>query len=164
MAFGDEYAMSATDLDRSLATAGSSVTRLITVSNALSPGTKDAVRFTAAVGGPDMTLSPGTLDAEHEYTFHYGTISDPTAQTFTVKNEGTGASGVLAVNVGGGFSLSNDTCTGGTLAVSATCSLQLTFTPVPDCAGLTAFGNIQVASAPDVYLLLHAFVTCATPT
>ena len=99
----------------------------------------------ASTGAPDLSLSPGTYTGSSasgtkNFSYDFGAVAGGT-QTFTVTNEGTGASGTLNL-VGccaAGFVLENDTCTGIDLAASGACSFDLVFTALEGCSSADAF-------------------------
>lgn len=82
----------------------------------------------AAAGSPILSLVPPSLTFP---TQPVGTNGSP--QTIVVTNTGTGSATIRTVTLSGtnasDFSISGDTCTGATVAVSATCSFSVTFTP-----------------------------------
>ncbi len=136
LAAGAEYVMRATVKIRSLATACSSTSRLITVTSVGNTGNRDAVRFTAALAPfcPDLTVSPGQLNGVDSYSYDFAGQTAGATQTFTLKNEGSGASDVLGFSITGtGFAILTDSCSGGTLAAGGTCDFAMTFTPIAGC-------------------------------
>ena len=83
---------------------------------------------TAVNPGPIVSLAPTSLTFSSQ-----GMGSTSTAQTVTVTNTGTASLHVTSATLGGtnagDFSVSADSCTGATVAINATCSVSVTFTP-----------------------------------
>jgi hypothetical protein len=77
----------------------------------------------ASAGPPSLTLIPASL------TFATRTVSTTSApQTVTLTNNGPGALAISSITVGGDYAFTS-ACPG-SLAVGATCTLDVTFTPV----------------------------------
>jgi hypothetical protein len=161
-----EYVMRATVKVRSIATACSSTSRLITVSSFNFPDARDAVRFTArrAPGCPDLTVSPGQLNTVDSYSYDFAGQAAGATQTFTLKNEGTGTSEVLGFSMSGtGFAFSTDTCTGGVLVAGGTCSFAMTFTPAACQAPFLMDIGVAGGVPPTIqYLELILIASCPT--
>jgi centrosomal CEP192-like protein/HYDIN/CFA65/VesB family protein/ASPM-SPD-2-Hydin domain-containing protein len=87
-----------------------------------------ALAGTGAVAAPAVSVNPTSLSYGNQNT---GTTS--VAKSVTVTNSGTATLHVTMVAIAGAnsgdFVISADTCTGATVAVSATCSVSVTFTP-----------------------------------
>ena len=159
-----EYVMKATVKVRSLATEGSSTSRLITVSSVNVPSLRDAVRFTAGVGTPTLTVSPGEGDGGI-YDFYFGANVGPRSQLFTITNAGTGPSDVLGFNLSGSseFSIGTDNCTGATLQANGTCSFQVVFIPPDGCEFVNFNRQYRVTGgvpSTTTYLYLFTYATC----
>ena len=93
---------------------------------------------------PAMTLSPASLSFSAQQV---GTAS--AAQAITVTNTGTASLSVGSVAVTGDFN-ETDTCTGGTIAVGASCTVQVAFLPTatgPRSGQLTIYGNVPGGQA-----------------
>ena len=93
---------------------------------------------------PVITLSPTSLTFAAQAS---GSAS--TAQTVTVTNTGNATLNLSRLAVSGDFA-ETDTCTGATLAISATCTAQITFLPVATGARtgvLTIYGNVAGGQA-----------------
>jgi hypothetical protein len=73
--------------------------------------------------GPDIAISPATLSFTVQTV---GTTS--TAQTITVTSNGDSPLTISGVAINGEFA-KTDNCSGGTLAVGATCTIDVTFSP-----------------------------------
>ena len=121
------------------ATAGASYNATLTATGKKPPASASITLTGSGAGTEDLTLSPGrfvttTNSGTKLYDYDFGMVASAT-QTFTVTNNGTGASNMLIVVFGGdtGFSFGNDTCTGNALAPSGTCSFDLTFTAPAGC-------------------------------
>jgi HYDIN/CFA65/VesB family protein len=118
----------------------------------------------ASTGTPDLSLDPGTftgssVSGTKNYSYDFGAVASGT-QTFTVMNSGTGASDTLNLVgcCGAGFALSNDSCSGSSLAVSGTCTFDLTFTALEGCSPDDVFPTSVVVldvptNTPDVVLI-----------
>jgi hypothetical protein len=87
-----------------------------------------ALTGTGASAAPAISFNPTSLSYGNQ---NVGTTS--AAKSVTVTNTGTAALHVsivaLAGTNSGDFTISADTCTGATVAVNATCSVSVTFTP-----------------------------------
>lgn len=93
---------------------------------------------------PVMSLQPTSL------TFGAQAVGTPSgAQTISVTNSGSAALVVGQVSVTGDFS-ETDTCVGGTVAIGASCAVQVSFLPSSIGARtgvLTVFGNVAGGQA-----------------
>jgi uncharacterized repeat protein (TIGR01451 family) len=92
-----------------------------------------------AAAAPKATLSPTALG--------FGTVllgTETAIKTTVLKNTGTAALHVASATLapGSDFAIRSDTCSGATLAVNATCSVGVTFTPT--AAGARS-GQLNVA-------------------
>ncbi len=95
-------------------------------------------------GPANLQLTPGTLASSsggtNSYTYDFGQIKTATT-SFTVKNVGGTTSLPLVLNGwdAGGYALTNDTCSGQTLAANATCTFSETWSansdPMCDAVG-----------------------------
>ncbi len=161
---GQKYVMRATVKVRSMATEGSSTTRLLTVSSVNAPAFRDSVRFMAALDFPSdarVTLSPADVVGTDDYQYWFPTGEFDGQATFTLLNEGTGPSGVLFVSVAapGRFGLSNDACTGESLPAAGSCSFRVNYGAPTDC--VTAFlGDVTVFGGSEEYLHLQLVAVC----
>ncbi len=123
-------------------------------------------------GPATLQLSPGTLTGTtgvtNAYTYNFGMVKT-LATTFTVKNTGgqTSPALTLADWDNGGFALSNDTCSGHTLAPNATCTFTETWTSRndPSCDGpgnaLEIEPAITAASPATTYVDAELTAGCA---
>jgi len=118
-------------------------------------GQMDDFSVEAAPGGElvvamtGMGLAPGALSMAPG-THDFGTVllsATIPSQTLTVTNTGESASGVIATMLSNptDFAISADTCTGNTLAPSATCTVTAQFTP--GAVGSKA-GSVTVDATP----------------
>jgi uncharacterized repeat protein (TIGR01451 family) len=115
-------------------------TRLATLSIASSAA--DSPR-TIDVGGTGISLVPAAGIAPGAVAFPQTVVGNATAPvTITVTSTGTApltiSSAALSGNQPSDFILSNDTCTGATLAPSQTCTLSVAFSPVEACSATGA--------------------------
>jgi|SRR5215213_8983124 len=159
---GSDYVMRATVKVRSLATLCSFTSRLITVSSVANPNARDAVRFTAALapGCPNLTLSPGELSSVNDYLFSFGPAEDRDTQTFTVKNDGTGASDELGFFLGGqDFVIGISSTCRGILPAGGTCTFEFVVTGCSFDSGLN--GYFSLAGDTIQYLTLHLTALCS---
>ncbi len=103
----------------------------------------DSTRIGAAVGAPAVTLNPTSLAFGNQVV---GTTS--ASQTVTLTNSGNATLNITGITGSGDFAVTN-TC-GATLAASANCTINATFTPT--AAGIRT-GRITVTtdavSSPD---------------
>ena len=163
---GAEYVMHATVKVRWFAAECSSTSRRITVRSVGDSTIKDAVRFTGGLDPmcPDLTLSPGQLNAVDSYSYDFAGQAAGATQTFTLKNEGSGPSEVLGFSTSGtGFAFSADTCTGGVLAAGGTCGFAMTFTPAACLAPLLMDIGVTGGVPPTIqYLELVLIASCPT--
>ena len=121
------------------------------------PGSRTAtLTATASPGGSDTAALSGTgaakaLLAISPPTFDYGQVADgatSAVESYTVTNTGLAASGKLTVGIAGtdaaDFGLDSTTC-GAKLAVGASCTAQVQFTPA--AAGL-ADATLSATASP----------------
>jgi hypothetical protein len=109
---------------------------------------------TTSSGPANLQLSPGTLTASaggtNSYSYDFGKVRTATTN-FTVTNTGGTTSLELVLDgwSSGGYAVSNDTCSGDTLAAGASCTFSETWTsnndPMCDAKGTV------VAITPSVY-------------
>jgi hypothetical protein len=80
---------------------------------------------------PQLSFVTGTSSPTPPNPDAYGTTTTNITHTFTVKNIGEGTTSSISVNLIGtdaaAWILGTDNCTGQTLAVNATCTIQATF-------------------------------------
>ena len=148
-------------------TAGQSDSATLTASGK-KPSASASITLTGSgAGTEDLTLSPGLswgppLAARRTTT----TPTSPSiwSTTFTVTNGGTGTSNMLTLAgcCDPQFVLANDTCSGKTLAPSATCTFDLSFTAPADCNPGEPFDtplavNAQDNGTPYIFLVAHGF-------
>lgn len=88
---------------------------------------------TGGTGPASLQLSPGTSSGSNAYSYSFGQIG-VASQTFRLTNVGGQGSLPLALNgwSAGGYSLSNDTCTGTVLSPGASCTFTETWTSADD--------------------------------
>jgi ASPM-SPD-2-Hydin domain-containing protein/HYDIN/CFA65/VesB family protein/centrosomal CEP192-like protein len=89
---------------------------------------------TVALSGTGVALAPGTSFNPTSLSFgNQGTGTTSPAQTVTVTNNGNTSLHITSVGFTGtnasDFAKSADTCTGQAIAVNATCTVSVTFTP-----------------------------------
>ena len=120
--------------------AGSSCTVGVVFAPSAAGARTATLTATASPGGSDTTALNGTgaakaLLAISPPTFDYGQVVDGSTaavESYTVTNNGQAASGKLSVGIGGAdaadFALISTTC-GAKLAVGASCTVQVDFTP-----------------------------------
>lgn len=114
------------------------------------------------------TRRPGTFlgtagDGAKLYDYDFGIVASAT-QTFTVTNNGTGASNMLQVIFGGdtGYVFANNTCENQLLAPNGTCTFDLTFTAPAGCNPGDPFpGHVDVFGFPDHYIHLETVGHCS---
>lgn len=144
-------------------TAGQSDTATLTASGK-KPSASASITLTGSgAGTPDLSLSPGTFDGTtssgtKNYHYDFGLVASAT-QTFTVTNNGTGASTTLFVTGANPpvFVLANDTCTGQALGPGGMCTFDLTFTAPAGCNPGDSFlrpvvVNVQPNGSPYIHL------------
>ncbi|HEX6542670.1 MAG TPA: N,N-dimethylformamidase beta subunit family domain-containing protein [Ktedonobacterales bacterium] len=109
-------------------TAGSRSASLSFSDDALGSPQSLSLSGTAVNPGPIASFNTSSLSFGSQGV---GTTSN--AQTVTLTNTGTLSMSVSTVSIGGAnpgdFAISADTCTGATVAINATCSVSITFTP-----------------------------------
>jgi hypothetical protein len=126
------------------------------VCNPTSVGTKtatlavaDATTATDTVSANLTCVSVGPTTITVTGTANLGSVvvgNTGTAQTFTVTNSGTTASGTLTVSVADPqFVMSSDTCTGTSLAAAGTCTVSVALKPTT-IGALTTILNVANAS------------------
>jgi hypothetical protein len=88
---------------------------------------------TGGTGPASLQLSPGTASGSNAYGYSFGQVG-VASQSFTLTNVGGQDSLALALNgwTAGGYSLSDDTCTGATLSPGASCTFSETWTSADD--------------------------------
>ena len=130
-----EFSLAANTCGNSLAAASSCTYSITFTPNANGPqastlsvldsvGTQTVSLTGTGVGTPAVAYSPGSL------TFSTAVNTTATAQVITVTNSGTAPlTGPTASITGSSFNISATTCTG-SLAVNATCTVSVTFSPL----------------------------------
>lgn len=102
-----------------------------TLSVAATPGGSVDVTLAGSGSGGSPASIVFTTSAQSFGTVGTGAMSAPT--TFTLSNGGAGATGAIAVTIGGAdaaqFAKSNDGCSGKPLAPSAKCTVDVRFAP-----------------------------------
>jgi len=136
--------------------AGSSCTVGVVFTPSAAGARTATLTATASPGGSDTSTLNGTgaakaLLAIGPPTFDYGQVVDgatSAVESYTVTNNGLAASGKLTVGIGGtnaaDFALISTTC-GAKLAVGASCTVQVDFTPA--AAGLAA-ATLSATASP----------------
>lgn len=113
---------------------------------------------TGGTGPASLQVTPGTLTSTSAgtnfYSYDFGQINT-LAKTFTVKNAGGTASLPLALNgwAEGGYTLSNDSCSGQALAPNASCTFTETWSansdPMCDAVGTPVGLDPAIGSADE---------------
>jgi hypothetical protein len=122
---------------------------------------------TTGVGGtPNLTLSPGFSSGSYEgtniYLYVFGQVASAT-QTFTVTNSGTGSSDPLGMQCcfANGLSLSNDMCSGQTLAPNGVCTFEMSWMAPFGCtSGEIVNGGANVIGTDLTYINFNVSVNC----
>ena len=114
----------------------------------------------------DLVLSPGTYLGHTDprgYDYDHGPPFGSWSTTFTVTNNGSGASNTLTVAgcCHPQFVLSNNTCDGQALAPGGTCTFDLTFTAPGGCGTGDEFHTpLNILGNPSgdyIFLVAHGF-------
>jgi hypothetical protein len=128
-------------------TAGSYTGTLAIQSNATNSTLSVALSGTATAATPTLTLSPTSLTFAAQ---SLGTTS--AAQTITLTNKGTAALAISAIAASGDFAQTN--LCGSSLAVSASCTISVTFTPTATGtrSGAITFADNAASSPQSVSL------------
>jgi hypothetical protein len=101
-------------------------------------GQIDDVRVLTGSGAGDVSFEAATLSAP-DVDFGQIDVGTTVTKTVTVRNSGRVPATIGAVSTSGDFAIKDAaTCTAGTLAPGASCSITLTFTPLADGASTGA--------------------------
>jgi hypothetical protein len=121
---------------------------------------------TGVGGTPNLMLSPGfttgTYDGTNIYLYGFGQVASAT-QTFTVTNSGTGSSDPLGMQgcCAIGFTLSNDMCSGQTLAPNGVCTFDLSWTAPWGCtSGEFNNGGVNIIGTDLTYINFNVSANC----
>lgn len=130
-----------------------------------------SISLTGNSGAADLSVSPATFEGTspdgNEYASGLGTA--PSSQTFTLTNNGTGTTldtlEVVPESDEGVWGMSNDACSGGSLAPGASCTFDVSFGGSSGCPNLPTeqvfvWGSPQPGIISANYLDLSLYGTC----